>query len=66
MTLFQSIEELISLHGSLRAAARVKKMDAGYLCRLHAGVTKEPSARTLRKLGLKRVVSYERDGGSGR
>lgn len=63
MTLFQRIEELIEQHGSLRAAARVRKIDSGYLCRLHAGSKKEPSAKTLRKLGLCRVVSYTRSDG---
>lgn len=66
MTLFDRIEQLIKQHGSLRAAGRVIKVDSAYLLRLHAGTKTEPSAAVLRKLGLKRVVTYkQRDGDNG-
>lgn len=52
------IQELAKQHGSLRAAARVLKIDAGYLSRLQDGLKTEPSNDVLRKLGLKRVVTY--------
>lgn len=60
MTLLERIMELKSVHGSLRAAGRVVKIDAAYLSRLCNGTKRGPSARTLRKLGLRKVVDYER------
>lgn len=58
MTIHGRIRELIRQHGSLRAAARAIKMDHSYLFRLAVGEKTEPSEKVLRKLGLKRVVSY--------
>lgn len=60
MTLAERICELSHQHGSLRAAARVVRIDHGYLWRLYKGTKKEPSAAVLRKLGLQRVVTYAR------
>ena len=51
--------ELVSQYGSLRAAADAIGMDVGYLSCLARGKKKWPSDHTLRKLGLKRVISYE-------
>ena len=45
-------------HGSLRAAARVLEVDAGYLSRLANGEKDNPSPALLHKLGLTRVVTY--------
>lgn len=59
-TIFERILELVQQHGSLRAVARVKQIDAGYLVRLSNGEKVNPSAATLRKLGLKQVVTYQR------
>lgn len=59
MTLQDRIEELVNRHGSLRNASLVTKIDAGYLSRLRSGEKTNPGADKLRKLGLKRVVSYE-------
>jgi hypothetical protein len=56
----QRIEELALQHGSLRAAARVLQVDHAYLWRLARGDKAEPSEALLRKLGLRRVVSYQR------
>lgn len=53
------IQELAKHHGSLRAAARVVQIEAGYLSRLQNGLKLEPSDDVLRKLGLRRVVTYE-------
>lgn len=53
-----AINALAGKHGSLRAAARVLRVDAGYLSRLRNGSKTEPSAALLRKLGLRRVVTY--------
>ena len=53
------IEELVKQHGGLRAVARVTEIDAGYLSRLRSGEKVNPNKDKLRRLGLKRVVSYE-------
>lgn len=52
------IQALAKQHGSLRAAAMVLQIDHGYLSRLQDGLKLEPSDDVLRKLGLKRVVTY--------
>jgi hypothetical protein len=52
------IQELAKQHGSLRAAARVLQVDAGYLSRLQDGSKTEPSDDVLRKLNLRKVVNY--------
>ncbi len=51
------IQELAKRHGSLRAAARVLQIDAGYLSRLQNGGKGNPSEDVLRKLDLRRVVT---------
>lgn len=60
MTLSERIHELLAQHGSLRAVARVTEIDAGYLSRLHAGKKVNPGKDKLRRLGLRRVVTFER------
>jgi AraC-like DNA-binding protein len=59
MTLADRIEELTRQHGSLRALARVMDCSPSYICRLRSGVTKNPGPAVLRKLRLRRVVTYE-------
>jgi transcriptional regulator with XRE-family HTH domain len=59
-TLANRIIDLVDQHGSLRAVAAVKKIDAGYLSRLASGEKTNPSKAVLRKLGLLKVVNYER------
>lgn len=59
MTLRERIDELVERHGSERAAARVVGMDCGYLHRLRHGEKTNPSDRTLRKLRLRMVLTYE-------
>ncbi len=54
------IQELAKQHGSLRAAARVLDIDHGYLSRLQDGGKTEPSDDVLRKLDLRRMVTYIR------
>lgn len=51
--------ELIEAHGSVRAAAAEIEVDYTYLYRLSKGERKEPSEDVLKKLCLRRVVSYE-------
>lgn len=60
MTLGQRLAELVLRHGSLRAVGRVLSIDHAYLHRLYHGEKKEPSAAVLKKLGLRRVVTYLR------
>ena len=60
MTLQDRIDELVAQHGSLRAVARVTEIDVGYLSRLRAYANVNPSRDKLRRLGLRRVVAYER------
>jgi hypothetical protein len=56
----ERIRELIERHGSIRAAARVLEVDWTYLYRLSRGEKDGPGDDLLRKLKLRRVVSYER------
>ncbi len=60
MTLSERIDELVKQHGSLRAAARVVQVDPGYLSRLRSGEKDGPEDAVLRRLGLRRVVSFEK------
>ena len=53
------IGQLIDRHGSLRNAARVLEISPAYLSRLLRGEKQEPSHEMLRRLRLRRVVSYE-------
>lgn len=58
------IVELIEQHGSLRAAARVLECDPGYLSRLQSGEKDNPEDWLLRRMKLRRVVSFERTDGA--
>ena len=60
VTLKDRIDELVSQHGSLRAVARVTEIDVGYLSRLRAGEKVSPEKEKLTRIGLRRVVTYER------
>lgn len=60
MTLAERIAELVEQHGSLRAAARVLDCDPGYLSRIQRGEKVAPEGWLLRRMGLRRVVAYER------
>jgi hypothetical protein len=57
--LAERIEQLVQQHGSLRAVGRVTEIDPGYLSRLRSGEKVRPEVDKLRRLGLRRVVSYE-------
>ena len=56
----ECVEALVAKHGSVRAAARVLEVDHAYLYRLRTGEKRDPGETLLRRLGLRRVVSYER------
>lgn len=60
MTLAERVRELVAQHGSLLAVARVTDIDTGYLLRLRAGEKVCPPKELLQRLGLRRVVTFER------
>ena len=60
ITLSERINQLVHLHGSLQTTAKSTKVDVGYLSRLRSGEKTNPEKATLLKLGLRRVVNYER------
>jgi transcriptional regulator with XRE-family HTH domain len=51
----KQIDRLAKAHGGLRAAARAVGMDPAYLWRLRQGKKKNPTPKTLEKLGLRRT-----------
>ena len=59
MTIDRQCRLLIRRHGGVRAAARALRMDAGYLSRLANRQKVHPSKATLRKLGLREIITYE-------
>jgi len=59
ITLATRVNQMIELHGSLRAVARVTGIDVGYLSRLRSGEKANPEKAVLRELSLRRVVVYE-------
>lgn len=54
----EQIRKRAQRHGSLRAAARVLRVSAPYLCRLLKGEKREASDTLLRKLGIRRQVIF--------
>lgn len=60
MTLPERIAELVAFYGSLREVALMREFDVGYLSRLARGEKVNPSDTALKRLGLRRVVTYER------
>ncbi len=60
MNLPERVAEMVSQHGSLRAAARVLECDPGYLSRLASGEKADPGEALLRRMGLRQIVTYER------
>jgi hypothetical protein len=56
----QRIKELAAHHGSMRVLGRVLEVYHAYLHRLSTGEKDDPGPELLRKLKLRRVVTYER------
>lgn len=52
------VHEAIDLYGSVRAAAGQLGIDYTYLYRLSTGEREDPSDEMLKKLGLKRVITF--------
>lgn len=60
MTLLQErIKKLAKHHGSMRVLGRVLETDHTYLSRLSTGEKNDPGEELLRKLKLRRVITYE-------
>jgi len=55
-----AIDAAVQQYGSLNKAARVLRIDVGYLSRLRHGLLDNPSPKIQRKLGVRRRVIYER------
>ncbi len=60
VTLPERLGELVVKHGSLRAAARVLMVSAPYLHRIASGEKTNPDDNLLRRMGLRKVVTYVR------
>ncbi len=58
-TLTDRINELVEQHGSIRNAAEAVGIHFVYLFRLQSGERTEPGDDVLKKLKLRRVVTYE-------
>jgi hypothetical protein len=58
----ERIAELAAYHGSIRDAAAVLQVDHSYLYRLSTGEKDDPGDILLKRLKLRRIVSYERIG----
>jgi len=59
MKLIDRVDQVVNQHGGVRKAARALQIDAAYLLRIGKGEKVNPSAAILRKLGLRKVTSYE-------
>lgn len=55
--LVERVNRLIEQHGGIRPAARALEIDPAYLMRLRDSIKINPSDDTLRKLGLRKVVT---------
>ena len=53
------IGQLIDRHGSLRKCAKVLDISPAYLSRLQSGEKDEPSDALLRRMGMRRVTTYQ-------
>lgn len=52
------VHRIIVKHGGVRETARQLGIDPGYLCRMRHGHQTNPSDDILKKLRLKKIVSY--------
>lgn len=55
------VRQLCDEHGGLRAAARALKISAPYLSRIVNGKKVHPSDEVLKKLGIRKEVTYVRE-----
>lgn len=54
-----AVEAVIAEHGGARKAGRALGVDFAYLLRLKSGEKSNPTEEMLKKLRLRRVVTYE-------
>jgi len=54
----EAVNAIIARHGGTRVAARATGVNYAYLSRLARGEKVNPTNETLRKLGLRKVVTY--------
>lgn len=59
MTIPERLDQLLAVYTSYRRLEGVLGIDGAYLYRLHMGEKINPSDDVLKKLGLRRVVTYE-------
>lgn len=59
-TVSRRIEELVEQYGSIKEVANHLGVGAAYLHRLASGSKMSPSEDVIKKLGLRRIVSYVR------
>lgn len=52
------VEAVVKHFGSLRIAGRALRINYAYLARLRSGEKVNPTAAVLKKLGLRKVVTY--------
>lgn len=55
-----AINAAVQQHGSLNKAARVLKVNVGYLSRLRSGEDNNPNKKLQKRLGVRRLIVYER------
>lgn len=60
MDIQDRVEQLVTKWGSLRAAGVATGISYSYLSRLASGEKVNPSKPVLEKLGLERVITYQR------
>lgn len=59
MNIQTAVKAIVAKHGGVRVAARAIGVNYAYLSRLQTGAKCNPTDAVLRKLGLRKVVSYE-------
>jgi hypothetical protein len=52
------VEAIVKHYGGVRPAGRALRINYAYLSRLRTGEKSNPTAATLRKLGLRKLISY--------
>lgn len=60
MSLPARIAELTAEHGSMRAVGQELATDVSYISRMAAGLRNDPNDELLQRMGLRKVVSFER------
>lgn len=56
----ERVRDLVTEHGGLRGAARYIGCDVAYVSRMLDGTRPNPGAPYLEKLGLRKILTWER------